>query len=92
VTGVQTCALPIYLILEGFAAFSDMRFENGCLIDFGVKREVILEAVEKGLAFRTSGCPDCNRPMANETFSKIYNFPKKPHDEEIESIRKDLGL
>ena len=88
----RTVQLARHLIIEGLAAFSDMRFENGCLVDFGVKREVILEAVEKGLAFRTSGCPDCNRPMANETFSKIYNFPRKPDDEEIEGIKKDMGL
>jgi biotin synthase-related radical SAM superfamily protein len=84
--------LARYLILEGFAAFSDMRFENGFLVDFGVKYDVILEAIEKGVAFQTSGCPDCNRPMANETFSKIYNFPRKPDDKEIMNIKKDLGL
>ncbi|VVB92298.1 Biotin synthase [uncultured archaeon] len=88
----RTVQLARHLILEGLAVFSDMRFENGFLVDFGVKYDVILEAIENGEAFRTSGCPDCNRPMANETFSKIYNFPKKPDDEEIMSIKKDLGL
>ncbi|MBU4374609.1 MAG: radical SAM protein [Euryarchaeota archaeon] len=88
----RTVQLARYLILEGFAVFSDIRFENGFLVDFGVKCDVILEAIEKGEAFQTSGCPDCNRPMANETFSKIYNFPRKPNDEEIMSIKRDLGL
>lgn len=88
----RTVQLARHLIVEGIAAYSDMRFENGILCDFGVDSDVIPRIIEEGEAFRTSGCPDCNRPMANEDFSKIYNFPKKPCDEEIESIKKDLGL
>lgn len=88
----RTVQLARYLIVKGVASFNDMRFDNGVLYDFGVSRDVMLSAIEKGEAFRTSGCPDCNRPMANEEFSKIYNFPRKPDDSEIEGIRKDLGL
>lgn len=88
----RTVQLARHLIVEGIAAYSDMRFENGVLCDFGVDSDVILGIIEEGEAFRTSGCPDCNRPMANETFSKIYNFPRKPCDEEITSIKKDIGL
>lgn len=88
----RTVQLARYLIVEGIAAYSDMRFSNGTLCDFGVEKEIILRIIEEGGAFQTSGCPDCNRPMANETFSRIYNFPRKPDDEEIESIKEDLGL
>ena len=88
----RTVQLARHLILEGSADYSDMRFENGELLDFGVGRDVLLSIIEGGAAFQTSGCPDCNRPMANETFSKIYNFPRKPNDEEIEGIKKDMGL
>jgi hypothetical protein len=30
--------------------------------------------------------------MANETFSRIYNFPRKLNDREIASVKKELGL
>lgn len=84
--------LARHLIVQGLASFSDMRFDNGVLCDFGVSRDEILSVIEDGGAFQTSGCPDCNRPMANENFSKIYNFPRKPNNEEIEGIKKDLEL
>lgn len=84
--------LARHLIVEGIAGYGDMRFENGVLCDFGAGSDMILSIIEEGEAFRTSGCPDCNRPMANETFSSIFNFPRKPNDNEIERIRKDLGL
>ncbi len=88
----RTVQLARHLIVKGMASFSDMRFDNGVLCDFGVSRDEVLSVIKDGEAFQTSGCPDCNRPMANEEFSKIYNFPRKPDDEEIESIKKDLGL
>ncbi len=43
------------------------------------------EEDEIGQAFRTTGCPDCNRPYYNERpKGDIYNFPYIPHKEEIE--------
>ncbi len=87
----RTVQLARHLILEGFAALSDMRFSNGALCDFGIEKDVILKMIAEGRAFQTSGCPDCNRPMANETFSKMYNFPREPDSDEIEGIKKDLG-
>lgn len=86
----RTVQLARYLIVEGIAACSDMRFLNGNLCDFGAGKDVILKIIEEGRAFQTSGCCDCNRPMANETFSKIYNFSRKLYDKEIEEIKKDL--
>lgn len=84
--------LARYLILEGIAAYPDMRFTDGALCDFGAKRDVILRIIEDGTAFQTSGCPECNRPMANETFSRMYNFPRKLNSKEIASVKKELGL
>lgn len=88
----RTVQLARHLIVEEIADYSDMRFENGVLIDFGVGSDAIFKIIEDGAAFQTSGCSDCNRPMANETFSKIYNFPRKPNDMDIKGIKKDLGL
>ncbi len=88
----RTVQIARHLIIEGIESCSDMRFKNGTLMDFGVSSDILLSIIENGEAFQTSGCPDCNRPMANETFSKIYNFPRKPDDEEIMSIKRDMGL
>ncbi len=88
----RTVQLARHLIAKGITSFSDMQFGGGNLVDFGVSRDVMLSVIEEGEAFQTSGCPDCNRPMANEEFSNMHNFPRKPDDEEIEGIKKDLGL
>ncbi len=79
-----------YLIMKDLSAYSDMRFIDGAMLDFGVDSNAILRLIEDGVAFRTSGCPDCNRPMANETFSRIYNFPREPDEREKEAIKKDM--
>ena len=88
----RTVQLARHLILEKLASYPDMLFKEGVLIDYGVDTDVIIKTIEDGKAFQTSGCPGCNRPMANETFSKILNFPKEPVDVEKQSIKKDLGL
>jgi len=80
-----------HLITEGKATYRGMRFSDGILTDFGVGRDDIIRVIEDRKAFQTSGCPDCNRPMANETFSRMYNFPKRPDDREIEGIKRELG-
>lgn len=93
-SGIQhyrTVQLARYLIIRGLSAFPDMKFHNGSLCDYGASGETITGIIEEGSAFQTSGCSECNRPMANETFSKIYNFPAKPGGKEIETIKKDLG-
>jgi len=88
----RTVQLARHLIFENIASFSDMRFREGILIDYGLSDGILLQLIQDGLAFQTSGCTGCNRPMANETFSKIYNFPRKTIDIEKESIKRDLGF
>ncbi len=87
----RTVQVAGYLITEGIAAYSDMSFLNGMLSDFGVVRDAIIRIIEDGKAFQTTGCPECNRPMANETFSRIYNFPRELDKREKEEIKKELG-
>jgi biotin synthase-related radical SAM superfamily protein len=84
--------LARYLITEGLASYSGMEFLQGDLFDFGVEIDEIMEIIEMGTAFQTSGCPACNRPMANETFSRIYNFPRAPTRNEILQIKNELGI
>ncbi len=81
-----------HLIMEGIAKCRDMSFSEGVLTDFSVGRDAVMKIIEEGEAFQTSGCPDCNRPMANETFSNMYNFPRRPDEIEIEGIKRELGI
>jgi lipoyl synthase len=82
-----------YLIVAGKTKFNGMSFnEKGEIANYGVPKEVVEQAIQDGTAFRTSGCPDCNRPYYNEKPSgPIYNYPKKPNKEEIQKIKKELN-
>jgi biotin synthase-related radical SAM superfamily protein len=84
--------LARYLIIGGLASYSSMVFSQGGLFDFGVEIDEIMDLIETGKAFQTSGCPECNRPMANETFSRIYNYPREPTVNEIDQIKKELDF
>ncbi len=88
----RTVQLARCLIIEGMATYEDMIFLGGMLTGFGVGKDAIMRIIEDGKAFQTSGCPECNRPMANETFSRIYNFPRRPYEREKEEIIMELGM
>ncbi len=79
-----------YLIREDITTFADMAFRDGSVVDFGITEEEMLRFVEKGDAFRTTGCPDCNRPYATETHSEVFNFPRSPDEREIEAIKRQI--
>lgn len=61
-----------WLIVHGQARIEGMRFDpEGRLIDLGAPAPV------DGEPFRTSGCPDCNRPFYNEQPSgPMYNYAR----------------
>jgi biotin synthase len=84
--------LARYLIVNRIAALGDIGFDgNGKITDFAVSKDKLKEAIESGLPFQTSGCPDCNRPFYNERPSgPLYNYPKKLNSKEIEQIKKEL--
>lgn len=85
--------LAHYLITNDVSKAEKMRFESGCLTDFGVSRDLLLEAIESGEPFLTSGCPGCNRPFYNESpRGPIYNYPKDLTPREKEEIKKLLGF
>jgi lipoyl synthase len=89
--------LARWIINEGLGTIHQMRFdETGRLIDLGTD---IHPLIKEGEAFMTSGCPGrdrkvaCNRPYGNERPSgPIRNFPFKPEPDDIEEIKKQLGL
>lgn len=62
------------------------------ITSFGLPMEYLKQIIATGVAFHTSGCPDCNRPYYNERPSgPIYNYPKKLKQEEIKKIKLNLG-
>jgi biotin synthase len=65
-----------HLIVHGLARADDFTFSlDGQLVDFGLPGLSALLA--DGVAFQTSGCPDCNRPYYNERpGGPFYNYPR----------------
>jgi biotin synthase len=81
-----------YLVANGKARYEKMVFNDyGCLIDFGVIKEELLQTIRSGKPFLTSGCPDCNRPYYNERpGGPLYNYPQMPLSNEIDEIEKQI--
>ncbi len=78
----------LYLLARDFATASAMRFgSDGEIRDYGLPRSDLTALLANGDAFRTSGCPDCNRPYYNERpGGVIYNYPRPltPREAECE--------
>lgn len=84
--------LARYLIVSGRARYEDMRFEGGRLVSIEVDPTILAQALEKGTPFRTSGCPDCNRPLYNERPGGVmYNYAAALSSDEISSAREELA-
>jgi len=82
-----------FLVLSKASRFESMHFAEGHITDFGVSENLLRRTVSDGEAFRTSGCPDCNRPYYNERpTGPLYNYPRKPRAEEISEIEEQIGL
>jgi len=82
-----------FLILTKASKFESMRFVRGHLTDFGISGNMLRRIIGDGEAFRTSGCPDCNRPYYNERpTGPLYNYPNKPEPKEVLEIEKQIGL
>ena len=66
-----------YLLVQGVCSVDDLSFsEQGRIVDFGLPRSELEEALAGGEAFQTSGCPGCNRPYYNEPpRGPLYNYP-----------------
>lgn len=85
--------LARYMIEQGHVGFEVMEFEGKRLIDLGADDGVLQEALMSGEAFRTSGCPGCNRPYYNERPSgPFYNYPRELTGEEALKEAAILGL
>ena len=86
--------LAHYLLTRKQNRFEDMTFDSGgCIIGFGASKELVLEAIDSGEPFLTSGCPGCNRPYYNERPSgPLYNYPRQLLPEEIDEAKRILGF
>jgi biotin synthase len=85
--------LALYLLVTGETTIEEMAFseEKGEILDFGVSQKKILQAIQTGKPFQTTGCPSCNRPFYNESpGTDLYNFPWEPTEEEINRIVIDF--
>lgn len=93
VEGYRRVQLARYLIVNAKTRLENMQFDaQGKIKGFGVSDETLNSIVDGGFPFRTSGCPDCNRPFYNEKPSgPFYNYPRNPSREEIEKIKKQLS-
>jgi len=94
-------------LLRYLMAINKIHYENlifnsqSQIIDFGIDKKIINEAIELGKPFKTSGCSGktldvaCNRPYANCSPFQAYmgecrNFPIDPIAEDIKLIKKQL--
>jgi biotin synthase len=90
-----------YLLRRGLVGVADLAFTaNGELSGFGLApmavRDILsggVEGDEPGAAFRTTGCPDCNRPYYNERVGREpYNYPRSLTESELGRCLATLGL
>jgi len=86
--------LARHLITRGIASIHGMEFDDeGRITGFGVDEETMAGILESGEAFRTSGCPGCNRPYYNERPSgPFYNYPRRLTAGEAQREARQLGL
>jgi len=81
-----------YLISNNLARIGDFTFSTtGQLLSYNLPN--LPEILADGVAFQTSGCPDCNRPFYNERpGGPMYNYPKPLTLQQIEAAIEELGV
>ncbi len=81
--------LARFLMQERGARPEDFRFGRGGIESLGI--DVGIE--DLALAFRTSGCPDCNRPYYNERPDETpYNYPRPLETSEVVEAARSTGI
>ncbi len=73
-----------FLIAGGHANAGQFRFTSeGRIASYGLGAAALCALLLSGQAFRTAGCPGCNRPYYNERPSgPLYNYPRPLRPEE----------
>ena len=74
-----------YLIANGWVRAESMRFSSaGAIAGYGAPEGQLRRHLADGAAFRTAGCPGCNRPYYNERPGGVmYNYPRPLRPEEV---------
>ena len=89
-----------YLIDYAGQRVENMTFDDmGRVLDFGMPAAELDAIIDKGIAFRTSGCPGkfaedisaCDRPYGDSPPSNIASYPFQPEAADLRKIRNQLG-
>lgn len=90
----RRCQAARHLIATGVGRVERFTFDaDGRISDFGLPPAELRTRLSDGQAFRTSGCPACNRPYYNERPRGVmYNYPRPLAPAEIEAALALLGL
>jgi len=76
----------LYLLKEKIISFEMLNFKQGKLTSLNLTADDLIKSLAGGEAFRTSGCPDCNRPYYNERPGKtVYNYHRPLDEKEIKA-------
>lgn len=94
ISSYRRLQLARHLIFHKITRYEEMIFDDkDCIKDFKVSKEILMQIIQNGQPFLTSGCPNCNRPYYNEKPSgPIYNYPRALTKKEIEQILEELGI
>lgn len=78
-----------YLVAKRLRRAESFSFRGGKIVSFDLDPSALATSLAGGEAFRTSGCPNCNRPFYNERpGGTMYNYPRPLDDAEF---REALG-
>jgi biotin synthase-related radical SAM superfamily protein len=81
-----------HLTSQDLATLGDFSFSaEGRLVSFGLPD--LAKMLADGVAFQTSGCPDCNRPFYNERpGGPLYNYPRPLTPAEVSRAVAELAV
>ena len=83
--------LARYLISTSQGHPDQMVFMDGKLQSIQISKNLAAKTLSAGIPFRTSGCPDCNRPNYNERPGGVmYNFAKSLNSNQLTQAINEL--
>ena len=81
-----------YFMTNGLISLKDIEFDEEGRVQ-KINDVDLFKELRDGEAFRTTGCPGCNRPFYNERPSgPFFNYPRLLTEQEIERELFTLGL
>ncbi|MDD2999646.1 MAG: hypothetical protein PHV05_11345, partial [Candidatus Riflebacteria bacterium] len=82
-----------FLCENAVISSQNCRFNDGRLINYGIAETALVDALQHGDAFRTSGCGNCNRPYYNERPGQaFYNYPRALSASEFAQALSEMGM